>query len=55
MPSTRDFHSVNEVKKPAAHRVYHDNSACPPGRDIPEHEREFTAGVAIASATTADG
>jgi hypothetical protein len=30
------FHSVNEVKKPAAHRVHHNNNACPPGRDIPQ-------------------
>jgi hypothetical protein len=33
------FHSVNEVKKPAHLRVHHDNGACPPGRDIPAHER----------------
>ncbi len=39
MPKTPSFHSVNEDKKPAAGRVYHDNSACPPGRDIPVNER----------------
>lgn len=39
MPSTPDFYSINEAKKPADKRVYHDNSACPPGRDIPAHER----------------
>jgi len=39
MPKTPSFHSVNEEKKPAAGRVYHDNSACPPGRDIPANER----------------
>jgi hypothetical protein len=33
------FHSVNEVLKPPAHRVYHNNNACPPGRDIPLKER----------------
>jgi hypothetical protein len=39
MPKTSTFYSVNEEKKPAAARVYHDNSACPPGRDIPANER----------------
>ena len=39
MPSTPVFYSVNESKKPTANRVYHDNSACPPGRDIPQNER----------------
>jgi|CZKS01.1.fsa_nt_gi 2,4-dienoyl-CoA reductase-like NADH-dependent reductase (Old Yellow Enzyme family) len=39
MPKTQPFYSVNEEKKPAANRVYHDNSACPPGRDIPFSER----------------
>jgi hypothetical protein len=38
MPATPAFHSINEVKKPAADRVHHNNSACPPGRDIPQHE-----------------
>ncbi|MGD0372919.1 MAG: hypothetical protein ABSC16_14680 [Candidatus Dormibacteria bacterium] len=33
------FHSVNEVKKPVPDRRYHDNDACPSGRDIPAHER----------------
>ncbi len=39
MPYESEFHSINEVKKPAANRVHHNNSACPPGRDIPAHER----------------
>ncbi len=39
MPSTSAFFSINEITKPADKRVYHDNSACPPGRDIPAHER----------------
>jgi hypothetical protein len=39
MPATAAFHSINEVKKPAANRVHHNNSACPPGRDIPHNER----------------
>jgi hypothetical protein len=29
------FNSVNEVKKPAAERVYHNNK-CPSGHDIPK-------------------
>ena len=33
------FYSVNEVLKPAHQRVYHNNDTCPPGRDIPHHER----------------
>jgi hypothetical protein len=33
------FYSINEIHKPAGNRVYHNNSACPPGRDIPEAER----------------
>ena len=40
MPATAKFYSINEVKKPAALRVHHDNSACPPGRDIPQNERK---------------
>jgi len=34
-----DFYSINEVKKPEANRVYHNNNTCPPGRDIPQNER----------------
>ena len=34
------FYSVNEVLKPASKRVYHNNSDCPPGRDIPTWERK---------------
>jgi len=34
------FHSINEVLKPASQRVYHNNDACPPGRDIPSWERK---------------
>jgi len=39
MTSTPAFHSVNESKKPVPNRVYHNNNACPPGRDIPTKER----------------
>jgi hypothetical protein len=34
-----EFYSINEVKKPPANRVHHNNGACPPGRDIPSNER----------------
>ncbi len=39
MAKVADFYSVNEANKPAGNRVYHNNSTCPPGRDIPQHER----------------
>lgn len=31
--------SVNEVNKPPENRVYHNNSECHSGRDIPQHDR----------------
>ena len=39
MPATPPFYSVNEIKKPVQLRVYHNNSACPAGKDIPKHEQ----------------
>ena len=39
MPATPPFYSVNEIKKPVEHRVYHNNSACSAGKDIPLRER----------------
>lgn len=39
MPPVGPFHSLNEAKKPPAHRVYHNNGACGPGRDIAYRER----------------
>jgi hypothetical protein len=33
------FNSINEVKKPAEGRVYHNNNKCPSGHDIPKKER----------------
>jgi hypothetical protein len=38
------FYSLNEIHKPATHRVYHNNNACPPGRDIPQKERLLGTG-----------
>jgi hypothetical protein len=34
-----DYCSINEEKKPAADRVYHNNANCRAGRDIPQSER----------------
>ena len=34
MAKVAEFYSINEVKKAPADRVYHNNSTCPPGRDI---------------------
>jgi hypothetical protein len=44
MPRTPAFYSVNEIQKPVNQRVHHNNSACPPGRDIPVHERRGGTG-----------
>jgi hypothetical protein len=44
MPHVASFYSVNEAMKPGINRVYHDNSACVPGRGIPEHERRAGTG-----------
>ena len=44
MPSVAAFYSMNEASKPPANRVYHNNSACPPGRDIPINERRQGTG-----------
>ena len=41
MPSTPAFHSINEAKKPAADRVYHNNGACSSDRDTPFIERRL--------------
>jgi hypothetical protein len=45
MPAVAAFYSVNEALKPPPLRVYHNNSACPPGRDIPQHERKMGTGL----------
>jgi hypothetical protein len=36
MPRVPAFYSVNEAKKAAAHRVYHNNGACL--RERPRHQ-----------------
>jgi len=44
MPTVPNFHSVNEAAKPLTKRRYHNNSACAPGRDIPQWERRAGTG-----------
>jgi len=39
MPNIPAFHSVNNPKKKLQDRVYHNNSKCAPGRDIPKREQ----------------
>ena len=39
MPPVAPFHSHNEIRKPPANRVYHNNGACSAGHDIPYRER----------------
>jgi hypothetical protein len=44
MPSVPAFNSLNEANKPAADQVYHNNSECVMGRDIPTNERREGTG-----------
>jgi hypothetical protein len=39
MPLVAAFYSMKEAEKSLQHRVHHNNSNCPPGRDIPADER----------------
>lgn len=39
MTTVPAFHSVNEATKPETERVYHDDSACPSGKEIPAADR----------------
>lgn len=39
MANVPPYYSINEEKKPQGQRVYHDNSDCRAGRDIPHSER----------------
>ena len=34
MTTVPDFFSMKETNKPVEDRVFHNNGACPPGRDI---------------------
>ncbi len=42
MPIASAFYSINEGSKPMP--VHHNNSACAPGRDIPQWERRAGTG-----------
>ena len=39
MPKIPEFFSLHEVLKPSDERVFHNNSTCPTGRDMPVEER----------------
>jgi hypothetical protein len=52
MPQAAPFHSLSEARKPPERRVFHNNGACGPGRDIPYRERISGTG-AIGSVMTA--
>jgi hypothetical protein len=39
MPKVSDFHSIGELLKPLADRIYHNNEGCAPGREISELDR----------------
>lgn len=39
MSRVPEFYSINEVSKPQANRVHHNNGTCRPGQDIPQSER----------------
>jgi hypothetical protein len=44
MPNVPGFYSIGEGNKPIPRRVYHNNSACPAGREIEEDERRKGTG-----------
>jgi hypothetical protein len=44
MAKDKEYYSVNEVKKSANKRVYHDNDQCRAGREIPPSERRDGTG-----------
>jgi len=44
MPYAPDFYSINEAKKPAGHRVHHNNIDCGPGKAIPLGDRRYGKG-----------
>ncbi len=39
-----DFYSINEARKPAPKRAYHNNDACILGRDIPQNDKRNGTG-----------
>jgi uncharacterized protein YehS (DUF1456 family) len=45
MPSISDFHSINELLEPLVDRVYHNNEACAPGREIAAIDRREDSSI----------
>jgi hypothetical protein len=45
MPRVADFHSIDELLKPLADRVYHNNEACVPGREVSAADRRDDSSV----------
>jgi hypothetical protein len=45
MPRVPDFHSIGELLKPSADRVYHNNEACMPGREVSVADRREDSGI----------
>jgi hypothetical protein len=39
MSKVPDFYSISELSRPLADRVYHNNEACAPGREISAIDR----------------
>ncbi len=45
MPKVHDFHSISELLKPMVDRVYHNNEACAPGREIAAIDRREDSSI----------
>jgi len=45
MPKVPNFYSMNELLKPLIDRVYHNNEACAPGREISTIDRREDSAI----------
>ncbi len=45
MPQVSAFYSIQEINRPEAYRVHHNDNACPSGRKIPSWERRLGTGT----------
>jgi hypothetical protein len=45
MSKVPDFHSINELLKPFVDRVYHNNKACAPGREVSAADRREDSSI----------
>jgi hypothetical protein len=45
MSKVPSFHSISELLKPVIDRVYHNNEACAPGREVPANERREDSSI----------